>query len=181
MPTNSLEIESINAGHDLPGVVLGPYKSLIATSLYFNEIRRREKWRKWGGEDFSNNPKRPFRIDAGVRDRILGAFLLFGKIDASAGQHLLDAYTYRHGWHISAREMFGDFGPLHPEPFSHSLESTAGILHFDPGYISPEIVDPVVPEVVKALRHAGYEATTLWGNRRNETRFEITATGVVRL
>jgi hypothetical protein len=123
-----------------PGLILGPYESILAVLLWLDEFR--PIVHKWN----TNSPKLfdDFKLRAAIhpskREQLLTAFLLFGKFDALAGMFLLDFYLNARGIIHSRRELFGEVIPVangRRSPFVHSLE-VGNICHLYEDELKPD-------------------------------------------
>jgi len=157
-----MEVERTITKSEEPGVVLGPYESLISLIMYMNELTDRKRWNRFPDSRLSARVKNKFRVPFKTKERILLSYLLFGKMDVMAGRQVLNKYLQSQGCPFSSREFFGDFGPLRPEPFSHPIESSQIVRLVETSTIDPNDVHPIVPEIVKTMRYAGIMGTKFW-------------------
>ena len=143
---------------DRPGVILGPYESLLAALVWLNEclsaVNRESS--SWRAGIVTLAPA----VHPSKREQLTAALLLFGQFDALAGLFLLDSYLASHGVTESRREIFGDivpFGDGPNSPFAHPL---------DKGWISHARAQELKPEpsqtrlltasVARVLQRSGY-------------------------
>ena len=137
MAEHPFELEQLMQGRGSPGLILGPYEALVAQALYTLEVagdaRKSGSAREW----FRSR----LRISPDVKNQILAAYLLFGKLDALACGGLLNGFFASHGTRFSAREFFGDFDwRSYVSPFSHEMERLSFPIHFDRGDTTPAVV-----------------------------------------
>lgn len=140
-----------------PGVILGPYESLIAMLVWLGEWTKGIKKESTLGSDLMALVP---RVHPTQRERLITALLLHGKLDALAGMLLLDTYLTRQGLRVSRRELFGDIvrpSKQRPSPFAHSLEEGQGY-PIRPSFLPLEAKDwhTLTGSVLRGLQRAGY-------------------------
>src|SRR5437868_1074857 len=84
-----------------PGVVLGPYESLIAMISWIRETLPPDAYVTGRIQNLLVAPR--------MKEQLLIAYLLFGDFDAITGMGLLDSYLASRGFQESRRELVGDF------------------------------------------------------------------------
>ncbi len=143
-----------------PGVILDAYESIAALALYFNHLYAINGLNSQHSWIIPNQ----LRVHHLLRSRILAAYLLYGKLDATAGMALFDHYLWSRGCTYGRREFFGDFyeSPTNSRyPFSHDIESGSSYGYNGNPLSTIDDKRSILENIVRTLKYVGYEAIGL--------------------
>lgn len=152
---------------DESGLILGPDEALCASIEWLIESLRiaPPSLRKYA-------PKINMRSNTRIRRQLIQLYLLFGRLDARSGRHMLDTYLRPRTDYPFSREIIQDCTNSfrwERTPFSHSFDR-AGTGARSVAKIQLDSVEPIVNAIARSLKRAGFDEIEVRKEKKSPVR-----------